>query len=444
MLFREDMHPYQNRAVEFIKTRRRVFLMIDLGLGKTVSTLTALVDLFDGFTADKALVIAPLRVANSVWKQECDKWEHLKDLRVSVCTGTERQRIAALHRSADVVVVNRENVPWLVKFYGSRWPFDTVVVDESTSFKNASSQRFKALRKVQSKTNYMVVLSGTPSPNGLLDLWAQAYLIDAGESLGRTMGAYKQRFFESDYMGYKYTPRTGSAEKIHELMQPYCLSMQAADYLELPPRIDIVEPVTLPTAVLTDYREFERELLIELDGGELLEAANAAVLAGKLLQWANGATYTDALGNWTPLHDGKIEALRELLEGAGEPALVAYNFKSDLARLQAAFPHAEVLDKNPETVARWNRGEIDLLLAHPASAGHGLNLQEGGALCIWFGLSWSLELYQQFNARLYRQGQTRPVRIVHLVAKGTIDERVMRVLEDKEAQQSGLLQALNV
>lgn len=442
MLSRDNLHEYQNRAVAFIKEKKRSFLMLDLGLGKTTSTLTAYSDLMDGFVVERILVIAPLRVANSVWGQECLKWSHLKHLKVSICTGAERARIASLSKTADVYTINRENVPWLVKHYGKKWPFDAVVIDESTSFKSSSSQRFKALRKILPETQYMTLLTGTPSPNGLLDLWAQVFLVDLGQTLGRTMTAYKQRFFEADFMGYKFTPRAGSDKKIQDLISPFCLSMSAADYLELPDRIDIIEKVTLPAKTKALYDSFERELLATLPSGERVEAMNAAVLANKLLQWCNGATYTDENGNFETIHDLKLDALSDIVEQNDEPMLVAYNYKTDLSRILERFPDAVVLDSDAETIARWNLGEIKMLLAHPASAGHGLNLQAGGSLCIWFGLNWSLELYQQFNARLYRQGQTKPVRIVHIVAEDCIDERVLRVLSDKDAVQSKLLFAL--
>lgn len=442
MLSRDDMHDYQNRAVQFIKDKGRCALLLDMGLGKTTSTLTAVSDLLDGFMVNKVLVIAPLRVANSVWAQESQKWSHLKHLSTNVCTGTERQRIAALSSQADVYTINRENVPWLVKHFGKKWPFDCVVIDESSSFKSASSQRFKALKKILPDTQYMVLLTGTPSPNGLLDLWSQIYLLDFGASLGRTMGGYKQRFFDSDHMGYKFTPRVGSDERIRSLINDFCLSMSAVDYLELPERINLNVEIELDAKARKFYEQFEKELLAELDNGEVVEALNAAVLANKLLQVSNGFTYTDDKKNWQTVHSAKLDALKELVEQNDEPMLVAYNYKIDLERIIEAFPDAIVLDSDPETIARWNRGDIKMLLAHPASAGHGLNLQAGGALCVWFGLNWSLELYQQFNARLHRQGQTKPVRIVHIVAKGCIDERVLTVLADKDAVQSKLLNAL--
>jgi SNF2 family DNA or RNA helicase len=389
------------------------------------------------------LIIAPLRVANSVWKQECEQWDHLNNLKVSVCTGSERNRLAALQTTADVYTINRENVKWLVDHYGKKWPFDCVIIDESSSFKNASSQRFKALKKVAPLTNYTLLLTGTPSPNGLLDLWPQLYLIDFGERLGRTMTSYKQRFFESDYMGYNWSPREGSQEKVQNLISDKCLSMTADDYLELPERIDIVEELTLSTKVMRQYQEFEKEMFIEFEDSEGVEALNAAALANKLLQFANGCMYTDELKNYEELHKVKLDALADLIEvNEGENILVAYNYKSDLERLVKRFPEAKVLDKEQSTIDSWNAGETSLLLAHPASAGHGLNIQKGGSLIVWFGLNWSLELDQQFNARLHRQGQTKPVRIVRLVCKDTIDERVLMVLNDKDATQNSLIQAL--
>lgn len=443
MRYRSDLHEYQRKGIEFILKNRRCGLFLSMGLGKTTTTLTAISDLRDGFAVSKTLVIAPLRVANSVWLQETRIWDHLKHLEVSICTGSERNRISALSREADIYVINRENVAWLVETYGKKWPFDCVVIDEASSFKSSSSQRFKALKKVLPYTEYMILLTGTPSPNGLLDIWSQIYLIDFGERLGRTMTAYKQRFFESDYMGYKFFPREGAAEKIHDLIKPIAMSMKAEDYLELPDRIDLVEKVELPPATLKEYREFEKHLLAELPEGEEIEAVSAAVLANKLLQWCNGALYTDDKGNWAEVHKVKVEALADLIEqNEGENILVAYNYKTDLERLQKAFPQGRALDKNPQTVIDWNNGEIPLLFAHPASAGHGLNLQKGGSMIVWFGLNWSLELYQQFNARLHRQGQDKPVRIIHIVAEGCIDERVMAVLADKDAQQSKLLNAL--
>jgi SNF2 family DNA or RNA helicase len=442
MLSRHNLHPYQNRAVDFVLSERRCMLALEMGLGKSVSTLTAISDMLDGFTARRVLVIAPLRVANSVWAQETRRWAHLNHLTVSVCTGPEKARRAALCVDADIYVINRENVPWLVENYGSAWDFDVVVIDESSSFKNASSKRFKALRKMLPHIESIILLTGTPSPNGLLDLWSQMYLVDYGERLGRTLTGYKTRFFEADYFGRKFELRNGSAEKIHSLVSDKVIHMSADDYLDMPARIDLAETVDLGKA-LSGYKDFERTMLAELDDGKEVEASTAAVLANKLMQYANGALYTDAHGSWSETHAQKLDALSDIVEdNPGENMLVAYNYKSDLERLLKRFPQARVLDKNQSTIDDWNKGKIPMLLVHPASAGHGLNLQDGGALCVWFGLNWSLELYQQFNARLHRQGQKRPVRIVHIVADNTIDARVLAVLKNKDATQSSLLNAL--
>ena len=439
---RSDLHPYQERAVSWIVEKEQCGLALEMGLGKSVSTLTAVSDLLSSCQIVKVLVIAPLRVAQSVWAQECRKWSHLEHLTVSVCLGTERQRIAALYRSADVYVINRENVPWLVKHLGSRWCFDCLVIDESSSFKTPSAQRFKALRKVAPLTPYRVLLSGTPTPKSLLDIWSQQWIIDQGATLGKTFTAFKQRFFEPDYFGRSFTPRKGSEVIIHQLLSDRWLSMKAEDYLDLPPRIDLYERLQLPAAVMEQYRQFESDLLVELKDGEELEAGSAAILAAKLFQWCNGAVYLNDSKAWSELHTVKLDALAEIIEANDEPILVAYTFRHDLERLKKRFPHAVVLDTNPETVTRWNAGEIPLLLAHPQSAGHGLNLQAGGALAVWFGLNWSLEYYQQFNARLHRQGQQRPVRLVHLLAEGCLDERVIKVLASKDATQNALLEAL--
>lgn len=444
LLTRNDLHAYQNKAVDFIISKRRSMLILDMGLGKTASTLTAISDLIDGCAVNKVLVIAPLRVANSVWKQEAEKWEHLKHLEIRVCTGAVKKRREALHNSADVYVINREQITWLVNLYGDKWPFDCVVVDESSSFKNQASKSFKSLRRALPYIRYITLLTGTPTPNGLGDIWSQCYLVDYGMALGRTVTSFRNRFFDKDFFGHSYKIKKGADKKIHELIKPFSLSMSAEDYLELPECIVLNEVVELPTKVISQYKEFERELFIELGDGEEVEAANAAVLANKLLQYSSGAVYTDDKGNYSVTHDAKLAALKELLDDEPGNVLVAYNFKSDLDRLKEMLPDAVVLDKNPETIAAWNRGDIKVMLAHPASAGHGLNLQDGGSMIVWFTLTWSLELYQQFNARLHRQGQTLPVRIVHLIANDTIDSRVMGVLSDKDASQAELLNALKL
>jgi SNF2 family DNA or RNA helicase len=440
---RKNLHVYQEKAIDFIIEKKRCALWLGLGLGKSVITLTAISDMLDALLFRRVLVIAPLRVANSVWAQEVKKWGHLNHLKVSVCTGSEKQRIAGLMRQADIYVINRENVHWLVDLYNAKWPFDCVVIDESSSFKNPSSRRFKKLKKILPYTDYLIELTGTPSPNGLLDLWAQMYLIDYGRSLGRTMSGYKKRFFESDYMGYKWSLRPGSEKMIHSLIADKVLSMSTEDYLHMPERIDLVEEVRLPKFAISAYMEFEENLLLDLPDGEELEASTAAVLAGKLLQMSNGAVYTDESRSFTEIHDAKLDRLEEIMEeNEGENILVAYNYQHDLVRIKMRFPNAVVLDNCPSTIERWNRGEISMLLAHPQSASMGLNLQSGGCVCVWFGLTWNLQDYLQFNGRLHRQGQTRPVRILHIVSKGCIDERVLHVLKNKDSTQQSLLSAL--
>lgn len=442
MRSRNDLHEYQNKTVEFIKRKKRCGLALFMGAGKTTTTLTAITDLSDGLMINKVLIIAPLRVANTVWKQEASNWEHLRHLNISICTGTEKKRLAALHKKADIYVINRENVVWLTNVYKKSWPFDTIIIDESSSFKSATSQRFKALKKIVHNVNYIVLLTGTPAPNGLLDLWSQQYLIDFGMTLGRTMTVYKQRFFESDYMGYTFFPKKGADQFIHKLLKNSWMSMAAEDYLQLPERINIVMSIPLDEHVKQEYDDFKEDMVTRLDG-DIVEALTAATLANKLLQWCNGTMYTDDKGNWSEIHSSKLDALADIVEdNAGENILVAYNYKSDLIRLQKRFPKAVVLDKSERTVELWNRGQIPMLLAHPQSAGHGLNLQTGGCIAVWFGLNWSLEYYLQFNARLYRQGQTRPVRIIHLVAEDCMDEIVMKTLSRKDVTQNELLAAL--
>jgi SNF2 family DNA or RNA helicase len=388
------------------------------------------------------LIIAPLRVANSVWLQECKKWSHLKHLKIAVATGSERERIKALNSGASIVVINRENIVWLVNYVGRKWPFDFVGVDESSSFKTPKSKRFRALKKVRKLIDRIVLLTGTPAPNGLLDLWSQQYLIDFGLSLGRTYTGYKQRFFSPDYSGFNWTIKDCAADSIRALINDFWLSMSADDYLTLPKRVDSVLWVDMPPSVQARYNKFEKELLSILDSGEIIDGVSAGVLAGKLLQWCNGAVYYDDTGAFEVLHNAKLDALAEIIEDNSEPMLIGYWFKSDLERLKARFPSARVLDKKQSTIDDWNSGKIKLLLAHPQSAGHGLNLQDGGALCVWFSLCWGLEYYQQFNARLHRQGQQKPVRVMHIATSCGIDEKILSVLRDKDATQKDLLSAL--
>ncbi len=436
---RSDLHAYQERAIEFIHKTKKCALWLDMGLGKTVSTLTALQDLKDnGELNSPVLIIAPLRVANSVWEQEANQWGHV-DLTFSIVTGALAKRTKALETPAEIYVINRENVPWLIKIYGKSFPFQVVVIDESQSFKTPKSLRFKALKKVTHLIDRMILLTGTPAANGLLDIWSQTFLIDNGNALGKTMTAYKHRFFVSDYMGFKWTLKGAADTTIYNLIKPFTLSMQAADYLDMPERIDNNIDVTLSTKQLKQYNEMKKEFLIEI-GDETITAVNAAVLAGKLLQIANGAIYTE--DGFTELHDGKLDALGEIIDSTNQPILVAYNFKSDLARLQKKFPQGVVMDKEGEAVIHWNNGEIPILFCNPKSASEGLNLQKGGSIMVWFGLTWNLGEYLQFIARIFRQGQKKTVIIHHLITKGTIDEQVLKVIEGKDATQTSLLLAL--
>lgn len=441
---RNDLHPYQHRMIDFIYNTPKCAVWAGLGLGKTITTLTAITDLLDSLTVCKVLIIAPLRVANSVWHTEAKRWTHTKDLTFSIVTGSEKERISALFKSADIYVINRENVQWLVEHYKTKWPYDLVVIDESSSFKSASSQRFKALKKVRTLTDRMVQLTGTPSPNGLIDVWSQMFLLDGGERLGKTMSAYKMRFFQTGHNGYTLKPVNNADKIIHRLIDDMVISLNVDDYLQMPERIDTVMRVNMPPARLAEYKQLERDFIMQINDAEIV-AYNAATLAGKLLQYCNGAMYTDELKNWTEIHTAKLDALDEILEdNQDENLLIAYNYKTDLIRLKTRYPDAVVLDNDPDIITRWNNGEIKMLLAHPASAGHGLNLQHGGSIIVWFGLNWSLELYQQFNGRLRRQGQTKPVRIVHIVADGCIDDKVMKAIDDKATTQQHLIDALKL
>ena len=408
-------------------------------------TLSAIVELMhDRFEVARVLVIAPKLVAETVWAEEAAKWDHTRHLRISKVLGSAQERAAALRRPADIYVINRENVPWLVERVGAKWPFDMVVVDELSSFKSSKTKRFRALRRVRPLIKRIVGLTGTPAPNGLIDLWSQIYLLDQGERLGKTLTGYRDRFFKpgrrNGHIVYEWIPKPGAEERIYELLSDLCVSMSAEDWLELPERVDVEVPVVLDAEAMMKYKQLEKDLLLPLEG-DVVTADTAGVLTNKLLQLANGAVY-DTVRGVHEIHDAKLDALEELIEQAqGKPLLVFYAYQHDLERIKRRFPWAATMDE-PGVVERWNRGEAPLLLAHPASAGHGLNLQEGGNHIVWFGLTWSLELYEQANARLHRQGQTERVIVHHLVAKGTVDENVMGALARKEATQDALLEAV--
>lgn len=438
-------HSYQEYAISRIVEDKTLGLFLDMGLGKTVITLTAIDELmYNYFDVQNVLVIAPLRVAQSTWGAEVKKWDHLKHLHISKVLGSEKARKSALIAKADIYIINRENVEWLVNEYGNSWPFDMVVVDELSSFKSTKAIRFKKLRWVRPFITRIVGLTGTPAPNSLLDLWPQVFLLDKGERLGKTISAYKDRYFNpgarDGYMIYTWIPKPEAEARIYEKIGDICVSMQGKDHLILPERVDNTIVVELPEKALNRYKELERDLLLPYTDGDVV-ANTAAVLSNKLLQLANGAIYDEFKGV-KYIHDEKLYALADIIEAAnGKSVLVFYWYKHDLERLLKAFPKAVTLTDESKIVD-WNKGEIELLLVHPASAGHGLNLQDGGHNIVWFGLTWSLELYQQANARLYRQGQKRSVVVHHLVAQWTIDEEVMRALERKEGGQSRLLEAV--
>lgn len=443
--------PYQQFCIERVIQDTAVGLFLDMGLGKTVITLTAIEDLkYNRFQMRRCLVIAPKRVAESTWTREAAKWDHLRHLRVSVCLGTRVQREEALKVIADVYVINRENVTWLVRHCGKQWPFDMVVVDESSSFKNPRAKRFRALAKMRPYIKRTVILSGTPAPNGLLDLWSQVYLLDGGARLGRRYTHYRERYFEPDQRGrdviYSYKPKPGTDKAVWKLLDDICISMKAEEYLDLPDVTSVTVPVRLDKKAQAAYDKLEREMLLEVDESTI-DAGSAGILANKLLQICNGAVY-DEVRNVAEVHQCKIEAFTELVEGLnGQPALVFYSFQHDLTRLQKVLADTGLRVrqlKGPEDEDDWNSHKIDILLAHPASCAFGLNLQEGGNQVIWFGLPWSLELYQQANKRLHRQGQKEKVIIHHLVAEGGMDEDVMKALSDKCDTQDRLLEALKV
>lgn len=467
MLKRSDLHKYQKACVEHIITHPFCGLFIDMGLGKTATTLTAIDDLmYDYCEISSVLVIAPKRVAESVWQEEAEKWDHLKHLRFSKIMGTQKQRIHAITETkADVYIISRDNVAWLCAMYGGgKLPFDMVVVDELSSFKSYKSERFKALRGARPYLKRLVGLTGTPAPNGLIDLWPQIYLMDRGERLEKTISRYRERYFRpgqtNGHVVYSYNLMDNSEELIHKKIEDICISMKADDYLEMPFRTDNYIKLRMPDDLKKQYDDFEKNkvldfittgAIVENDSGDIIDAkknteinvVNAAALSNKLLQFANGAIY-DEERNVFPIHDIKLEALKEIVENAnGQSVLVAWTYQFDRDRIMKylkAYKPREL--KTNKDIEDWNAGKIQVMLAHPASAGHGLNLQAGGSIIVWFGQTWSLELYQQFNARLYRQGQQNHVVINHLILQGTHDEDVIRSLKAKDRKQNALMDSI--
>lgn len=437
---------YQRFAEQFILDNPEAGLLLDMGMGKTAVCLTAADKLLnDYFAVSKVLVIAPLKPAKETWLPEAAKWDHLKHLTVSLIVGSQQERLASLQRDADIYVINRESVVWLVDYYKSKWPFDMVIIDELSSFKSSKAQRFRALKKVRKYIKRIVGLTGTPSPNGLLDLWPEMYLLDEGKTLGRTLTSYRDTYFVPDKRNattiFSWKPKEGAEDLIYKKLEGLCISMDAADYLQLPDRLFIRHEAELSAKAMEFYSTLERDTLLPFVDGDI-DAPTAAVLTNKLLQAAGGAAY-DENGNVKVLHEDKLEALDQLIEEAnGQSVLVFYAFKHERDRIMTRYPGAVDINED-SAVTRWNRGEIPILLAHPASAGHGLNLQEGGHIAIWYGLSTSLELFQQANKRLHRPGQKKTVLIHIILMKGTYDYRVLEdILTPKEIRQNALLAAL--
>lgn len=447
-------HDYQSYCIDYIKGHPVSALFLDMGLGKTVTTLTALRDLMlDELTVSKVLVIAPLRVARDTWPAEIQKWDHLADLDCSVIVGDLKTRTAALNTSALIYVVNRENVKWLVEYYeknGRHWDFDCVVIDELSSFKNYQSQRFKYLRKIRPFVKRWIGLTGTPTSNGLMDLWAEIGILDGGERLGRFIGRFRDAYFKPGSMNpstgvvFSYIPRPGAEQQIYDRIADMTISMKAVDHLHMPECVYVNHEVTMLAPERKLYDQLKSDLIIPLEDGDI-DAANAASLSNKLLQMSNGAVY-DENGETRVIHSRKLEALEDLIEAAnGQPVLIAYWFKHDRTRIMEHLTSAgyALRDlKESKDIQDWNTGSIPVALIHPASAGHGLNIQEGGHILIWFGLTWSLELYQQTNARLWRQGQSSTVTIHHIITKDTVDEDVLSALATKDVTQEKLIAAV--
>jgi SNF2 family DNA or RNA helicase len=440
----DDLHDYQKYSVSYILEHPTTALFLDCGLGKTLISLTAIFDLtLDSFLIRKVLVIAPLRVARDTWPAEIEKWDHLTGLIYTVAIGNETQRKVALMQRAQVYLINRENMDWLINESGMPFDYDMVVIDELSSFKSPSSKRFRALRKVRPGVKRMVGLTGTPSSNGLMDLWSEIGILDMGKRLGRYITHFRSTYFVPDKRNqqiiFSYKPKPGAEDAIYRQISDITISMKNTDYMKLPELVFNEIPVLLSDDERQHYQTMKDDMVLTLKGKEI-DAANAAALSGKLLQMANGAVY-DGSGSYIRIHDRKLDALEDIIEASnGKPVLIAYWFKHDLERIMAFSP-AERLDST-DSIRRWNSGDIPIAVIHPASAGHGLNLQSGGSCLVWFGLTWSLELYQQTNARLWRQGQKETVVIHHIIAKGTIDEQVMDALKKKDKIQVALIDAV--
>lgn len=444
-------YEYQEFCIRQVLEKPACALWLDMGLGKTMISLMAISELrYNRFEIGKTLVIAPKKVAEATWQDEAARWDNTKHLRFSTVLGSQSKRIQALCESADVYVINRDNVKWLVDYYRNDWPFEMVVIDEASSFKSNRAQRWKALKSIRPHIRRIVELTGTPAPHSLLDLWPQVYLLDQGERLGKSITGFRERYFRPDKRSatqiYSWEAKSGAEESIRALLSDICISMKSEDYLQLPPVLEDHRPVVLSPAAQKIYDRLETEALLQVDE-QTIDAGSAAALTNKLLQLCNGAVY-DEQGKVVPVHDCKIEAFLELVEGlSGQHALVFYNYRHDRTRLLAALRTKGLRVKvyeGAQDEREWNAGQIDVLLAHPASCAYGLNLQQGGHHVIWFGLNWSLELYQQANKRLHRNGQKQPVIVHHLITKGGMDEDVIASLQGKADTQEAILQALKV
>lgn len=437
-------HSYQEYAIKFIESHPISALFLDMGLGKTSITLTAVNELlFDNFEVRKVLVIAPLRVARNTWCDEIKKWDHLSNIKYSIVVSTEKERISALNEKANIYIINRENVDWLVNKSGYKFDFDMIVIDELSSFKNHQSKRFKSLMKIRPKVKRIVGLTGTPSSNGLMDLFAEFKVLDLGERLGYFIGQYRNTYFKPDKTNgaivYSYKPLPNAENSIYEKISDITVSMKASEYLKMPELVISNYKVEMSEDEKKQYDEMKKNLICEIKDGEIT-VSNAGSLSNKLSQFANGAVYDDEQ-NIVEIHSRKLDALEDIIESMnGKPLLVAYWYKHDLQRIKKRFDVREI--KTSKDIANWNKGEIPVALIHPASAGHGLNLQQGGSTLVWFGLTWSLELYQQTNGRLYRQGQKNTVVIQHIVTKGSIDEQILKALERKNKTQEDLIEAV--
>lgn len=451
-----NLHNYQRACVEHIINTTHCGVFLEMGLGKTVSTLTAINALmYDYCEINSVLIIAPKRVAESVWQEEAEKWDHLKHLTFSKIIGTQHQRIEAIKAKANIYIISRDNIAWLCALYGgNKLPFEMIVVDELSSFKSYKSLRFKSLKAAQPYFKRFVGLTGTPAPNGLIDLWPQIYLMDRGQRLEKTISAYRNRYFRpgktNGNVVYSYDLLAESESLIHKRIEDICISMKAQDYLDMPFRTDNFIKLNMPADIKKKYDEFEKEKVIELiesteQGEESIEVnvVNAAALSNKLLQFANGALY-DENRSVHEVHQIKLEALKEIIDDAnGKSVLVAWTYQHDRDRIMEFLKSYKPRElKKPQDITDWNNGKVQVMLAHPASAGHGLNLQAGGSIIVWFGQTWSLELYQQFNARLYRQGQQEHVIIHHLIMKGTHDEDVIVALRSKDKKQNQLMDSI--